>query len=128
MGDDNKNQEGDKPFHLSIAKRYILRENKVPKEDIDSIKSDKEADELIKHFQQKENSADENQPQKNIHNLGNQDFILPDPENPKYKINRSVQDFLKPARANNFMEGGIYKKGSRLMRVFTDEYPEGRVI
>jgi len=118
-------------YHLSIAKRYILRENKIPDDEIDKIKSDAEADELIKYLRQNKAPEEEEEEEKEdrMNNVGDKDFKLPDPKNPGYKVNKNVEDFIKPARVNNFLDRGVFERGARLMRVFGDDnYPEGRVI
>ncbi len=125
----------DKPtFHLPLAQRYILRENKVPKEEIDQIQSVEEADALIKHVT-KNNAADEtpedsdNQKaiQNGMHNASGEDFQLPPPGEHHDELNLTVSDRLKSARVNNYLNNRW--QHARIMRVFgDDEYPEGRVL
>lgn len=116
-------------FHLSITKRYILRENKVTDELINAIQSEEEADELLKHLREnKTDEEEEEDPTKRMNQVGGDDFKLPKPKPTNFNVNRSMDDHLKPARINNFLKTGVYEPGARLMRVFTDDYPEGRVI
>jgi hypothetical protein len=129
MPDDEKKPD-QKPFHLSIAKRFILRENKIAEEEINKIQSNAEAEELITLLGKRENTAeDEQDPNARMNNMGNDDFKLPEPKNPNYDITLGMDDYLKPARINNFLKDGVFEQGARIMRVFGDDnYPEGRVI
>ena len=121
--------EEPKIYKIPISKKFILRENGVNDEDISGIQSDEDADALIAHLKEKKTNEvpPKADPNNKMVNAGSADFTLPEPKPPTDNLNLTVADRLKPARINNFMNNR-WGEDARLMRVFTNEYPEGRVI
>lgn len=114
-----------------MAKKFILRELEVSPEDIAELRTNAEADELIAYLnpEKKEEAPpkEKKKVNKKLIGTGKGDFELPDPEILTDKINHTLMDRLKPLRVNNWLNQR-WGSDARLMRVYTDEYPEGRIL
>jgi|GEM_PF-3896935 len=127
---------------IPIVKLYFLRKNEVPQDIIDKIDSDEDLEALIKDIQIKnggpnmkqiKEQKEEKDPKEDKGNIKSgaeivNDFELPDPaKNIKVKTKLTMMDHMKKLRVNNALKCR-WGKESRIARIFTDDYPEGRVF
>lgn len=114
---------------VSMAKKFILKENGVEDKDVEQIRTNEEADELIEYLQKKTNDEEKDE-DKMISfrgNVGHKPDKLPPPEelNETYKQNlRQALNPLAPVKGTN----NRWKGNSRLLVHFDKDNPDGRLF
>ena len=111
------------------AELYILEDMGVTQEKLKHVKNRASAQRIIEYMKAKAPPVpDPKEIKKNMLGVGTKnDVDLPDPEILTDKIRKNMGDLMKPARAVHFMNNR-WRQEARIMRVFTNEYPEGRVL
>lgn len=130
MPNEEEKQERDNstPVPVSMAKKFILRDYKVEGKDIEAIRTNAEADELIAYLKERNEPEKEEEKQERGNMLGHEtDFKLPDPENLTDELKLNMLDILKPLRVNNVINCR-WGQDARILRHYDDEYPEGRIF
>ena len=135
MTDDEK-KTVDEDFSAEL---YILEDMGVHADKLKHVKNRAAAQKIIDYMKAKAAKEEPEKPdpkkinKKMLNVGGNDDVPLPDPEPSNlgvFKIN--MTDLLRPKRAIHFLNANksnsLWSPGSRIMRVYTDEYPEGQVI
>jgi hypothetical protein len=127
--EDSNQTPGDSDFSAELI---MLRYKGVNEEDLKRINSKASAERLLSFLEKNPLKEEEKDPKKtkkgkrvNMIELGEGDFQLPDPEQTDGP-EPTFLDQLKPLRVNNGMKNR-YQNGARIMRIYTDEYPEGRM-
>ena len=112
------------------AELYILEDMGVSQEKLKHVKNRASAQRIIDYMKAKAPPVpDPKAIKKNMLGVGTEnDVDLPDPEVLTDVIRKNMADLMKPMRPIHFMNNRWRKNESRLMRVYTDDYPEGRVI
>jgi len=111
------------------AELYILEDMGVSQEKLKHVKNRASAQRIIDYMKAKAPPVpDPKEIKKNMLTVGTpNDVDLPDPEILTDKIRKNFGDLMKPMRPVHFMNNR-WRQNSRIMRVYTDDYPEGRVI
>ncbi len=111
------------------AELYILEDMGVPQEKLKHVKNRASAQRIIDYMKAKApKEPDPKEIKKNMLAVGTKnDVDLPDPEILTDNIRKNMGDLMKPARPIHYMNNR-WRQEARLMRIYTDEYPEGRVI
>jgi len=115
------------------AELYILEDMGIDSDKLKNVKNKASALKIIEYMEGKAKKAEpepkkEPKINKKMLNVGGKnDIDLPDPETLDDDIRKNMGDLLKPMRAIHFMNSR-WLQSARLMRVYTDEYPEGRVL
>ena len=130
---DKKTENGTPPEKgVSAAKKFMLKDLDVKAEDIATIRSNEEADELISYLNKKNAET----PKENIikvnGKIGHTPAELPPPDkvNAQHDIRMNMFDKLDPISYKQALstKGTRRNNGSRLMCIFDEEHPGGRVF
>lgn len=125
--------ENSTPIPVSVAKKYILKDLGASAEDVEEIKTNAEAEELMEYLKKK-NAEDPEIKKKRDElklkpNAGHQAAPLVDSEatpGSDHKLNlRDAMDRLSPRFAEN-QEDRRWRGDAMIMAVFDDDHPEGR--
>ncbi len=118
---------------VSAAKKFMLKDLKVEDADIKAIRTNAEADELIEYLEKKNTEKPkENMGEIKVNNLGHNPAKLPAPDktNAQKNIRLNMLDKLDPLSYKKALatQGTRRNNGSRLLVLFDEEHPGGRVF
>lgn len=131
--EEEETKENQTPQPVSMAKKYMLIDLGVPKEELKELTTNEEADELIAYMEKKNAKDPEIQQlrekSKLKPNAGHQAATLTQAEEiagSNLKLNmRDKWDKISPRYAET-VDGVKFNGDCVIMAVFDDDYPEGR--